>query len=79
MHLSVGWVSRWVASSICRGVASSEAEMRCAVEGLDGEASSEAEIALRVRGEFRIGRTVEVGCVSGLFESFPFLWIGRRL
>ena len=82
MLLSDVPVSRWVASSICRGVASSEAElaylprvgllpsseaefaclprlgplpsseakMWCDVEGLGGEASSEAEIAPWVRG-----------------------------
>ena len=66
MPLSVGRVSRWVASSICQGVASSEAEMAClprvgplpsseaemwrVVEGLGGEVSSEAEMAPRVRG-----------------------------
>ena len=36
--------------------------MRCAVEGLGGEASSEAEIALRVSGGPRMGRTAELGC-----------------
>ena len=92
MLLSDGWVSRWVASSICRGVASSEAEfppsrgpaegsvegvsseaelayfprvgplpsseaeMRCTAGGLGREASSEAEIVPRVRGEPRMGR-----------------------
>ena len=35
--------------------------MRCAVEGLGGEASSEAEIAPRVRGGPRMGRTAELG------------------
>jgi len=35
--------------------------MWCAVEGLGGEASSEAEIALRVRGGPRMGRTAELG------------------
>ncbi|KAG2538485.1 hypothetical protein PVAP13_9NG400814 [Panicum virgatum] len=53
-------VSRWVASSV-RGVASSEAEVWYAVEGLGGEASSEAEIAPRVRGGPRMGRTTELG------------------
>ena len=77
MPLSVGQVSGWVASSICRGVASSEAEMAClprvgplpsseeerwcTVEGLGGEVSSEAEIAPRVRGGPRMGRTAELG------------------
>ena len=27
----------------------------------------------------RTGRTAYVGCVLGLFESFPFFQIGRRL
>ena len=40
---------------------SSAAEMWCAVEGLGGEASSEAEIALRVRWGPRMGRTAELG------------------
>ena len=93
MPLSVRQVGRWIASSICRGVASSEvelachprvgplpsskaefaclprvgplpsseAEMWCAVEGLGGEASSEAEIAPWVRGGPRMGRTMELG------------------
>ena len=61
MPLSDGQVSRWVTSSVSRGVASSEAEVRCAVEGLGGEASSEAEVAPRVRGRTRMGRTAEVG------------------
>ena len=40
---------------------SSEAEMWCAVEGLGGEASSEAEIASAgLRGP-RMGRTTELG------------------
>ena len=61
-------VSRRIANSVCRGVASSEAELayspegrsttlerggaavRGVVEGLGRETSSEAEIALRVRG-----------------------------
>ena len=61
-----------------RGVASSEAEARGAVEGLGGEPSSEAEIAPRVQGAW-MGRTVYVGRVLGFFESFPFFQIGRRL
>jgi len=40
---------------------SSEAEMWCTVEGLGGEASSEAEIAQRVRGGLQMGRTAELG------------------
>ena len=57
---------------------SSEAETRGVVEGLDGDPSSEAEIAPRVRGAW-MGRTVYMGRVLGFFESFPFFQIGRRL
>jgi hypothetical protein len=39
----------------------SEVERWCAIEGLGGEASSEAEIAPRVRGGPRMGRTTELG------------------
>ena len=35
--------------------------MWCAIGGLDGEASSEAEFVPRVRGGPRMGRTVELG------------------
>ena len=56
---------------------SSEAEMRFAVEGLGGEASSEAEIVLRVRGVPRIGRTAELG--RGLSEDWAFLGPGEDL
>ena len=45
-----GQVSGRAVCSSCRGVASSEAETRGAVEGLGEEPSSEEEIALRVRG-----------------------------
>ena len=48
------------------------------VEGFGGEPSSEAEITPRVRG-VRMGRTAYVGRVLGLFESFSFFQIGRRL
>ena len=41
---------RMVVCPFCRGVVSSEAETRGAVEGPDGEPSSEAESAPRVRG-----------------------------
>ena len=40
---------------------SSEAEVKRAVEGLGGEASSEAEIAPRARGGPQMGRTTELG------------------
>ena len=43
------------------------------------EPSSEAEIAPRVRGGVRMGRTVYVDHVLGFFESFPFFRIGRWL
>ena len=48
-----GWVSRKAVCLFRRGVASSEAEARGAVEGFGGEPSSEAEITLRVRGGCR--------------------------
>ena len=44
-----GWVSGRAVYPFRRGVASSEAETRGAVEGFDGEPSSEAEITPRVR------------------------------
>ena len=78
-------MGRRIANSVCRGVASSEAEfslpssepeLRCAVEGLDGEASSEVEVAPRVR-EGSDGLHCRdrpwAECEVGLFESFPFL------
>ena len=73
---------------LCRGVASSEAEMSYSLEGRfatlerGGDAGrsrgsrwerlSEAEIAPRVRGGMRMGRML------GFFESFPFFQMGRR-
>ena len=45
-----GRASRRTVCPFRRGVASSEAETRDAVQGLSGEPSSEAEIAPRVRG-----------------------------
>ena len=51
--------------------------MRCAVEGLDGEASSEAEIALRVRGVPRMGHTAELG--RGLIEDWASLGPGEDM
>ena len=45
-----GRVSERAVCLFRRGVASSEAEARGAIEGLGGEPSSEEEIALRVRG-----------------------------
>ena len=112
MPLSVRWVSRWVACSVCQGwprarrsfppsrgpaegpaegvsneaelacfprvgfLPSSEAEMWCAVEGLGGEASSEAEIALRVRGGPRMGRTAELGRGPSVYWA---LWDLERI
>ena len=56
---------------------SSEAEMWCAIEGLGGEASSEAEIALRVRGVPRMGCTEELG--RGLSEDWASLGLGENM
>ena len=56
---------------------SSKAEMWCAVEGLGGEASSEAEIALRVRGVPRMGCTAKLG--RGLSEDWASLGPGEDL
>ena len=58
---------------------SSEVETRGAVEGFDGEPSSEAELIPRVREGVQRGRTAYVGRVLGFFESFPFFQVGRRL
>jgi hypothetical protein len=52
--------------------------MQGALEGLGGEPSSEAEFARGFEGN-QMGRTVYVGRVFGLFESFPFLRMRRRL
>ena len=61
---------------------SSEAELRGVVEGLGRETSSEAEIAPRFEGGanglYCRARPWAEGEV-GLFESFPFLPVGRRL
>ena len=78
---------------LCRGVASSKAEMSYSLEGRfatlerggdvlrdrgsRGEPSSEAEIAPRVRGGLDGPHCVRG--VLGFFESFPFFQIGRRL
>ena len=56
---------------------SSKAEMWCAVEGLGGEASSEAEIALRVRGVPRMGCTAKLG--RGLSEDWASLGLGENM
>ena len=58
---------------------SSEAEMWCVVEGLGGEASSEAEIALRVRGEASDGPYRGAGswaeCGLDLFGDLERIWV----
>ena len=58
-------------------MASSEAEVRCVVEGLGGEASSEAEVAPRVRGRPRMGHTTKVG--RRLSEDWASLGSGEDL
>ena len=79
----------------CRGVASSEAESICSLEGrlatLEqggdvGRGRGSRRAALERGGDrpagsrgVRMGRTEYVGRVLGLFESFPFFQIGRRL
>ena len=62
-----------------RRVASSEAETRGAVEGFDGEPSSEAELTPRVREGGADGPHCVRGPRVGLFESFSFFQIGWRL
>ena len=52
---------------------SSEAESQCAVEGLGGEVSSEAEMAPRVRGGSD-GLHCEGGPWASLEPFFPFRW-----
>ena len=49
--------------------------MWCAVEGLGGEASSEAEITLRVRGGPQMGRTAKLG--RRLSEDWASLGPGK--
>ena len=82
------WVSGRAVCPLRRGVASSEAEMFCPLEGRFAtleqggdagrsrgsrwEPSSEVEIAPLVRGGMRMGRML------GFFESFTFFRIGRR-
>ena len=51
--------------------------MWCAVEGLGGAASSEEEIALRVRGVPRMGHTAELG--RGLSEDWASLGPGEDM
>ena len=62
-------MSRRAVCPFRRGVASSEAEMRSAVEVLGGEPSSEAEIAPRVR----VGSADGPHCVRG--PCIGFLWV----
>ena len=56
---------------------SSEAELGCAVEGLGGEASSEAEIAMWIRGGPWMGRTAELG--RSLSTNWASLGSGENL
>jgi len=74
-----GW--RVIGRAIClfrRGVASSEAEMIRPSEGRLATLERGGDHPAGPRG-VRIGRTAYVGRVLGLFESFPFFQIGRRL
>ena len=63
---------------LCREMASSEAEMCCAVEGPEGSPRARWKLPRGLRGVW-MGRTASVGRVLGFFESFPFFQIGRRL
>ena len=78
-----------------RGVASSEAETIRSLEGRlatlerggdAGHGRGSQRGALERGGDrpagsrgVRMGHTVYVGCVLGIFEYFPFFQIGRRL
>ena len=80
---------------LCRGVASSEAEMSYSLEGRfatlersggEGSCRGPQQGDLERGGDcsagsrgVRMGRTVYLGRGLGFFESFPFLLIGRRL
>ena len=60
---------------------SSEAEMQRTTGGLGGEASSEAEIVLRVRGglEWAVPRSWAVGRVwIGLLWDLERIWVSRK-
>ena len=90
-----GRVSGRAVCSFRQGVASSEAETFCFLEGrlatLERGGDAGRGRGLRQgaleRGEdhpagprgVRMGRTAYVGRVLGFFESFPFFKIGRRL
>ena len=89
-----GWVSGRAVCPFRRGVASSEAETFCFLEGRlatlerDGGAGRGRWLrrgALERGGDHpanprgvRMGRTAYVGRVLGFFESFPFFQNGRR-
>ena len=95
MHPYDGRVSGRAACPFRRGVASSEVESVCSLEGWLATLGQEGD-AGRLRGsqqealerggdcpagsrEVRMGRTVYLDRGLGFFESFPFLWIERRL
>ena len=61
-----------------RGVASSEAETFCFLEGRLATLERGGDHPAGPRG-VRMGRTAYVGRVLGFFECFPFFQIGRRL
>ena len=90
-----GQVSERAVCPFRRGVASSEAQSICSLEGRLAILEQGGD-AGRGRGSRRgalerggdrpaglrgawMGRTVYVGRVLGFFESFPFFQIGRRL
>ena len=69
-----------------RGVTSSESESIFSLEGrlatLERVSAGGPRARRRLPRGFegvRMGRTVYLGRGLGFFESFPFLWIGRRL
>ena len=90
-----GQVSGRAACPFRRGVASSEAETFCSLEGRlatlkrgggVGRGRGLRRGALERGGDHpagprgvRMGRTAYVGRVLGFFESFPFFQLGRRL
>ena len=80
MLLSDGWVSRWVASSICRGVASSEAEFppsRGPAEGSTEGISNGAESAYFPRVGPIPSSVAELWCALEASEGRPR--VRRRL
>ena len=82
-----GRVSGRAVCPLCRGVASSEAEMSYPLEG-GPLPSSEADMVCLLGGRFAtlerggdrpVGpRGVQMGRMLGFFESFTFFQIGRR-